>query len=256
MNTKKLPDVFVSYAADTLAETNSGLTGAQIVKYCNSYAVDFGVDIPITSPNFGSFGSHVPNKRTALYRNLSAFNGQQQFVIIKELSELPLFENNHAVSELKKRLFERHSAFSVSPVFDQNSEPTGWVRVDRSIEEMKTRYKAADTEEKFQAIGMLGRETLISIAQQVFIKEKHPSTDGIDIGPTDTKRMLDAYLTYELKSESEKIIKYAKSAVDMCNQLTHNRSATKRAAAVCIIGVSSIAALVKEICETENENVF
>lgn len=42
MDTKKLPDVFVSYAADTLAETNSGLTGAQIVKYCNSYAVDFG----------------------------------------------------------------------------------------------------------------------------------------------------------------------------------------------------------------------
>lgn len=37
MDTKKLPDVFVSYAADTLAETNSGLTGAQIVKYCNSY---------------------------------------------------------------------------------------------------------------------------------------------------------------------------------------------------------------------------
>ena len=78
MNTKKLPDVFVSYAADTLAETNSGLTGAQIVKYCNSYAVDFGVDIPITSSNFGSFGSLVPNKRTALYRNLSVFNGQQQ----------------------------------------------------------------------------------------------------------------------------------------------------------------------------------
>lgn len=57
MDTKKLPDVFVSYAADTLAETNSGLTGAQIVKYCNSYAVDFGVDIPITSSDFGSFGN-------------------------------------------------------------------------------------------------------------------------------------------------------------------------------------------------------
>lgn len=82
MDTKKLPDVFVSYAADTLAETNSGLTGAQIVKYCNSYAVDFGVDIPITSSDFGSFGSLVPNKRTALYRNLSVFSGQQQFVII------------------------------------------------------------------------------------------------------------------------------------------------------------------------------
>ena len=256
MDTRKLPDVFVSYAADTLAETNSGLTGAQIVKYCNSYAVDFGVDIPITSSNFGSFGSLVPNKRTALYRNLSAFNGQQQFVIIKELSELPLFENNSAVAELKKRLFERHSAFSVSPVFDQHSEPTGWVRVDRSIEEMKARYKAANTEEKYQAIGMLGRETLISIAQQVFIKEKHPSTDGTDIGATDTKRMLDAYLTYELKGESEKIVKYTKSAVDMCNQLTHDRNATKRAAAICIIGVSSIAALIKEINETAQETGF
>ena len=47
MDTKKLPDVFVSYAADTLAETNSGLTGAQIVKYCNSYAVDLGEIFPL-----------------------------------------------------------------------------------------------------------------------------------------------------------------------------------------------------------------
>ena len=93
----------------------------------------------------------------------------------------------------------------------------------------------------------------------IFIKDKHPSIDGTDIGSTDTKRMLDAYLSHELKDESEKIVKYAKSAVDMCNQLTHDRNATKRAAAICIIGVSSIAALVKEIseiCETEKEIIF
>lgn len=249
MDQVRLPDSFISYAADTLAETNSGLTGTQIVKYCNSYAVDFGVDIPITSPNFGKFGSVVPNKRTALYKNLQAFNGQQQFAMIKELSELPLFKNNSDVAELRKRLFERYSAFSVLPVLDQNAEPTGWVRVDRSIEEMKARYKSADTEEKYQAIGMLGRETLISIAQQVFIKGKHPSTDGTNIGPTDTKRMLDAYLTYELKDESDKVVKFVKSAVDMSNQLTHDRNATKRAAMICIIGISAIATLIKEISE-------
>ena len=96
----------------------------------------------------------------------------------------------------------------------------------------------------------------ISIAQQVFRKDEHPSIDGTDIGSTDTKRMVDAYLSHELKDESEKIVKYAKSAVDMCNQLTHDRNATKRAAAICIIGVSSIAALVKEISETEKEIVF
>ena len=43
MDNTKLPDVFVSHAADILAETNSGLSGGQIVKYCNSYGV---IDIP------------------------------------------------------------------------------------------------------------------------------------------------------------------------------------------------------------------
>ena len=251
MDNKKLPDVFVSHAADVLAETNSGLTGAQIVKYCNAYAVDFGVDIPITSSNFGKFGSVIPNKRTALYRNLSVFNGQQQFVIIKELSELSLFENNKDAAGLRKTLMERYASFSIMPIFDQTTDPTGWVRVDRSIEEMKSRLKVADTEEKYQAIGMLGRETLISIAQQVFIKEKHPSCDGTDISHTDAKRMFEAYISFEFPDKSEKVVKYLKSAVDMTNQLTHDRNATKRVAGICVIAVSSIANVMKHIKETE-----
>ena len=75
MNNAKLPDSFISYAADVLADTNKGLSGGQIVKNCNSYAIDFGVDIPIASPDFGKFGRIVPNKRTALYKNLAAFTG-------------------------------------------------------------------------------------------------------------------------------------------------------------------------------------
>ena len=251
MGNAKLPDVFVSHAADILAETNLGLSGGQIVKYCNAYAVDFGVDIPITSPDFGKFGSIVPNKRTALHRNLSAFSGQQQFVIIKELSELPLFENNPDAIRLRKTLIEKYASFSVMPVFEQSIAPTGWERVDRSIEEMNNRLKVADTEEKYQAIGMLGRETLISIAQQVFIKEKHPSVDGADVSPTDAKRMFDAYISFELAEESEKTVKYVKTAVDMSNQLTHDRNATKRAAGICVLAVSSIANLIKHIKETE-----
>ena len=251
MDNTKLPDVFVSHAADILAQTNTGLSGGQIVKHCNAYAVDFGVDIPITSADFGKFGSIVPNKRTALHRNLSAFNGQQQFVIIKELSELPFFENNPDAIRLRKTLIEKYASFSVMPVFEQSIAPTGWERVDRSIEEMNNRLKVADTEEKYQAIGMLGRETLISIAQQVFIKEKHPSVDGTDVSPTDAKRMFDAYISFELAEESEKTVKYVKAAVDMSNQLTHDRNATKRAAGICVLAVSSIANLIKHIKETE-----
>lgn len=251
MDKTRLPESFISYAADVLADTKRGLSGSQIVKHCNAYAIDFGVDIPITSPDFGKFGSIVPNKRTALHKNLSAFTGQQQFVIIKELSELPLFEGNSEVNELRHSLFDKYASFSALPIHDQCIVPTGWDRVDRSIEEMKNRYKSADTEEKYQTIGMLGRETLISIAQQVFDKDKHSSIDGTDISPTDVKRMFDAYLSFELKGESEKVVKFAKAAFDMSNQLTHDRNATKRSANMCLLAVSFVAAMVKAVNESE-----
>ena len=93
----RIDDAFISHASDILADTNFGLTGSQIVKYCNSYAIDFNVQIPISSPDFGKFGSKVPNKRTALYRNLQPFNDVQRFTIIKELCEIEIFNNNESV---------------------------------------------------------------------------------------------------------------------------------------------------------------
>ena len=247
----KIDDAFISYASGILADTNQGLSGSEIVKYCNSYAVDFDVDIPITSPNFGKFGSRVPNKRTALYKNLREFNGQQQFVIIKDLCELQQFESNDNVQELKKRLFKRFSRFSLSPLYLEKYQPTGWERVDRALEEMKLRLDTADNEEKCQAIGMIGRETLITVAQQVFNSEKHPTLDGVEASKTDAKRMLEAYLQIELAESSEKARKFAKSAVDLGNQLTHDRGASKRDASICLISVTAVASLIKAIQDTE-----
>ena len=114
MYSDKIDDVFLRHAADILADTNTGLTGSEIVKFCNSYAIDFNVNIPITSSNFGSFGSVVPNKRTALYKNLVAFNACQQFKIIKELSELDKFANNEDVKKLKVQLYERFGRFDTT----------------------------------------------------------------------------------------------------------------------------------------------
>lgn len=252
MGVKKIDETFISYASDILADTNHGLTGREIVKYCNSYAVEFGVDIPITSPDFGKFGSIVSNKRTALYKNLLEFSGQQQFVIIKDLYELSQFETNSQVQQLKKRLIERFSRFSLSPLYLEKYQPTGWERVDRALEEMKLRLDTADNEEKYQAIGMIGRETLITIAQQVFNSKKHPTLDGVEASKTDAKRMLEAYLKIELAENSEKAIKFAKSAVDLGNQLTHDRGATKRDASMCLISVTAVASLIKSIQSTEN----
>lgn len=78
------------------------------VQFCNNYAIDFNVIIPVDSADFGKFGSIVPNKRTALLRNLQAFNTKQQFQIIKELSELNFFQNNEDAKKLKVQLYTRY----------------------------------------------------------------------------------------------------------------------------------------------------
>ena len=129
--------------------------------------------------------------------------------------------------------------------------PTGWERVDRSVYEMKSRISIAVTEEQFQTIGMLGRETIITIAQEVFNKKVHIVEDGIDPSNTDAKRMLDAFLGHELSGGSnEKTRKFAKSAVDLANQLTHDRMATRRDASMCLISVTAVASIIKLIHET------
>ena len=125
-------------------------------------------------------------------------------------------------------------------------ESTGWDRVDRAIYEMKKRIAVADTEEKFQAIGMLGRETLITTAQQVFNRELHKTADGIEPSDTDTKRMLDAYFMYALSGPAnERYRKFAKSAVDLANHLTHDRMAEKSDAEMCITAVTAVVNLVR-----------
>lgn len=71
-------------------------------------------------------------------------------------------------------------------------EPTGWLRVDRVIGEARDRLVAGTDEEHFQAVGLLCREALISVAQAVFVADRHPTLDGVVASETDAKRMLDA----------------------------------------------------------------
>jgi len=63
-------------------------------------------------------------------------------------------------------------------------EPTGWQKVDRQSQEMKLRLDSAETEEQWQAVGLLCREVLISVAQEVYSPARHPQID--DVRPSDT----------------------------------------------------------------------
>ncbi len=95
---------FLSFACDILADTDTGLTGSTIVKYCNSYAIKFGTNIPFSEYPF-------PNKlakRKALLENLLVFKPEHQCIMIKELCELEVLSGNPKVEELKSMLMSRY----------------------------------------------------------------------------------------------------------------------------------------------------
>lgn len=120
-------------------------------------------------------------------------------------------------------------------------EPTGWVRVDRTVGELRDRLASATAEEHFQAVGLLCREALISVAQAVFDAERHPTLDGVAASRTDAKRMLDAYIAVELCGDANEYArKHARSALDFSVNLQHKRTASFRDAAMCVEATTAV----------------
>ena len=103
----------------------------------------------------------------------------------------------------------------------------------------------AKNEEQFQAIGLVCRETLISLAQTVYDPSKHVVTDGIALSKTDAKRMLDLYISAELAGKTNEVArKHAKAALDLANDLTHKRTAAFRLAALCAEATTALVNLI------------
>jgi hypothetical protein len=149
------------------------------------------------------------------------------------------------LSELYRPLIDRIRAGSSVTGARMFDEPTGWTRVDRGVYEMRRRLEQAQTEEQFQAVGLLCREVLISVAQAVYDPERHRSPDGVDPSSTDSKRMLDAFIARELAGgTNEGLRRHAKAALDLANDLQHHRTADFRQAALCAEATASVINLV------------
>jgi hypothetical protein len=157
----------------------------------------------------------------------------------------------------ERRTFINEMYNSLIQILEENEEPeliivtvdlTDWERIERSINEIRLRQKDADTEEQFQVVGLLCRETIISLAQAVFKSDKHPIIDGKVVSKTDAKRMLEAYIAVELSgSTNETLRRYAKATLDLANELTHKRTATKKDASLCATATLSIINLIGTI---------
>jgi hypothetical protein len=116
-----------------------------------------------------------------------------------------------------------------------------WERAERNLDQAHEQLKQADTEEEFQAVGLLCREAMITLAQAVFDPNLHTASDNISPSHTDAKRMLEAYLQHELEDSSYAATrKFARSALDLANDLQHKRTATFRDAALCVEATTAV----------------
>ncbi|HBR11613.1 hypothetical protein SAMN05660493_03250 [Epilithonimonas bovis DSM 19482] len=150
----------------------------------------------------------------------------------------------------ERRTFIRELYSSLQQILAETEQPKliavtvdlrGWERIERSLIQINLKHKEASTEEQFQIVGLLCRETIITLAQAVYNPEKHPSLDETTISKTDAKRMLESYIAVELSgSSNEKLRKYAKSTLDLANELTHKRTATKRDSSLCSVATISL----------------
>jgi hypothetical protein len=120
-------------------------------------------------------------------------------------------------------------------------EPTGWARVDRNVDKIVQALETASNEEDFQAIGLLCREAMISLAQAVYDPKHHASVDGITPSETDAKRMLESYIAKELSgSLNEAQRKFTRALYDLAVELQHRRTAEFRHGALCAEATRSL----------------
>lgn len=156
--------------------------------------------------------------------------------------DMPSWASRRAhLSEMYQPLIDQIRSGPKIPGAGIFGEPTGWVRVDRGIYEIRRRLEQAKNEEQFQAVGLLCRETLISVAQVVYDPQRHPSTDGVMPSDTDARRMLDAYIAVELAGgPNEAVRRHAKAALTLAVDLQHHRTADYRQAALCAEATTSV----------------
>ena len=109
---------------------------------------------------------------------------------------------------------------------------------------------------QFQAVGLLCREALISVAQAVYVAERHPTLDGVGASKTDAKRMLEAFIAVEFAGgANEEARSYAKASLRLALALQHDRTADFRAAALCAEATASVINLVGVISGARTPSV-
>jgi hypothetical protein len=155
-------------------------------------------------------------------------------------TELPTYSGRRTyVHGVYRPIIQRLATRAPEPV--PAREPTGWQKVDRTLEKARAALSSARTEEEFQTVGLLCREVLISLGQAVFDPFRHRTSDGVIPSDSDGARRVGAFLATELGGGAhEETRKHAKAAMDLAVALQHRRTAGFRMAALCLEATSSV----------------
>jgi len=167
-------------------------------------------------------------------------------------NDFPTYQERRVfINDMYKELINSLSEVENTRIVDVKVDLSNWEKINRSIFEITKREQQAQNEEQFQAVGMLCRELIITLAQTVYNSEKHQSIDGTEISKTDAKRMLEAYISVVLAgNDSEDLRSYAKVTNRLANALTHKRTATKKEMMLC---TSATLALINFVGILENK---
>jgi hypothetical protein len=123
--------------------------------------------------------------------------------------------------------------------------PTGWERVDRALAKARAQLERASAAEDLQAVGLLCREVIISLAQSVYDPAIHQPVDGVKPSLTDANRMIEAYVAHVFPGESNKEVRaHARASLALALNVQHRRTATRQLAALCVEGTASTVAVI------------
>ena len=112
-------------------------------------------------------------------------------------------------------------------------EPTLWEKVDRQVNAMRDQLARAESEEGYQAVGHLGREVMISLAQAVIDPAEAISEDGKAPSDTDAARLLDVYIGKTLPGGGNEALRRAvRGVVQATSAVLHDRRATPKDASL------------------------
>ena len=123
-------------------------------------------------------------------------------------------------------------------------DPRLWEKVDRQANAMREQLTLAlsrgAAEEGYQAVGHLGREAMISLAQALIDPAEAIGEDGKLPSATDAVRLLDAYIRRTLPGRGNKALRGAvRGVVQATSAVLHDRSATYKDALLAVELVSA-----------------